>query len=247
MDYPRQIAHHASWQAWKTDEMSVELHKKAAVLHLQAAEYYPEDDLKRQIHLRARSSHLSYLDKSNPYKDIGNIENAKKIKGWMWEPELRWLAAHAMDCSEICEIGSALGRSTRALADNMKDGGHLFAIDIWRTPSAYHGGLRYGTGDERYQQFLENTLDIRDRVTAIRVNSAEGPGIVNNRMFDLVFVDGDHSEKCCTSDILQFGPLVRVGGILAGHDFYQPGVFQSVKNLIGEVETWGRIWWTRVI
>jgi len=46
-----------------------------------------------------------------------DISRADKIQGWMEIEELRWLAETAKMHSNICEIGSWKGRSTRAMAD----------------------------------------------------------------------------------------------------------------------------------
>jgi hypothetical protein len=37
--------------------------------------------------------------------------------------------------------------------------------------------------------------------------------------FDFVYIDGDHSYQGAKSDLLNFFPKVRVGGIIAGHDY----------------------------
>lgn len=39
------------------------------------------------------------------------------------------------------------------------------------------------------------------------------------RIFDLVFIDGDHSYKGCREDIDAWRPLVKEGGWLSGHDY----------------------------
>jgi len=51
-----------------------------------------------------------------------------------------------------------------------------------------------------------------------------GPG-----HFDLVFVDAAHSEAAVAADLAAWAPLVRPGGVLAGHDYCQafPGVIRA--------------------
>ena len=47
--------------------------------------------------------------------------------------------------------------------------------------------------------------------------------------FDLAFVDADHSEIAAIKDIAAWSPLVRSGGVLAGHDYAKiwPGVVEA--------------------
>ena len=47
-----------------------------------------------------------------------DISRAKSVEGWMAEAELTWLACQAQTAKVIVEVGSHVGRSTRALADH---------------------------------------------------------------------------------------------------------------------------------
>ena len=50
---------------------------------------------------------------------------------------------------------------------------------------------------------------------------------------DFVYIDADHSEASVTADLEAWAPLVRPGGILAGHDYceaHRNGVIQAVDK-----------------
>ena len=57
------------------------------------------------------------------------LDKALSIPGWMTVTEFCWLAEQATKHLRIVEIGSYLGRSTRALADNTP--GWVLAVDDW--------------------------------------------------------------------------------------------------------------------
>jgi hypothetical protein len=249
MDLIRQRAHHASWRAWKLETMNRDLHKKAADAQYAASCAY--DGLKHDLHHWAYEAHMKFLENGFPFPiSTTTIKNAVQIKGFMWEPELRWLAYRASQSKRICEIGSALGRSTRAMADNIVPNGNIYAIDIWRDPSSYYGGHE-GDGELRFQAFQKNIGEhLGKTVVILKENSTTAVETLrqhlNGQLLDFLFVDGDHGPKMCSSDIRLYRPLLRSQGCLAGHDFYQPSVFKTVTELVGEVQTWGRIWFTFV-
>ena len=41
---------------------------------------------------------------------------------------------------------------------------------------------------------------------------------LNGRKFDFIFIDGDHEYDGVKADLLQYGPLVRAGGLVGFHD-----------------------------
>lgn len=51
--------------------------------------------------------------------------------------------------------------------------------------------------------------------------------------FDLVFIDGDHSREAVLADLRMWRPLVKPGGVLAGHDLFNPA-FEGVLDALLE-------------
>ena len=80
------------------------------------------------------------------------IEKALAIDGWMSPAELQWLAEQAIKHYRIVEIGSHLGRSTRALADNTP--GTVYAVDTWYGPMDI--SIPIWEREKIYDQFLAN-------------------------------------------------------------------------------------------
>lgn len=188
-----------------------------------------------------------------------NISNAVKINGWMREEELVWLATQASTRRLICEVGSWMGRSTRALADNQPEGGILYAVDTWAgTPGPNECGqlLQGKPEDWLFNQFRANigedlfhteetvTEDgitypvIRYRVRPYRATSLEGAdylcGSCYQNRFDMIFLDAAHDYENVKADILAWRQYLAPGGLLCGHDFGGPfrGVEQACRELI---------------
>jgi predicted O-methyltransferase YrrM len=185
---------------------------------------------------------------------LSNIDNAKKIPGWMTDTELEWLAEHAMESLCIAEIGSWRGRSTRALADNTP--GIVFAIDSWSDEAVGIRGwwsekedpAKYKQKDWLWWEFQHNlTPFIGKKVIPLRMFSAHAFEVFSRRgmTFDMIFIDGSHDGPHVTGDIQMFSKLLRPGGILSGHDFGEPTcpeVAPAVTALIPDLEIKQTIW-----
>jgi predicted O-methyltransferase YrrM len=188
-----------------------------------------------------------------------NLERAIDIEGFMHPPELQWLARQAAKAKTIVEIGSWMGRSTRALGDNVVLGGVVFAVDHWAGAKGYYTQLtikKLGGPDVLYQKFRRNTADLIKDGTVVPIRSASQDAMakltkkLGNWEVDLVFVDGDHSYSACMRDITDYLPLVRRGGVMAGHDYDQHGVVRAVKELFKKqairVVPGTRIWYVTI-
>jgi len=163
-----------------------------------------------------------------------DIGRARNIQGWMSDLELIWLAYQAYNATSICEVGSWRGRSTRALADNTK--GTVVAIDTWEGSAnelQQDVILQDKNPDWLLNEFLENMKD-KTNLRFYRMHSQEAALIFPHEEFDFVFLDGSHEYKDIKNDIIMYKPLVKPGGILAGHDYRQPwdGVIQAVDELL---------------
>jgi hypothetical protein len=187
-----------------------------------------------------------------------SIENALKISGWMKPEELTWLATMASTRKLVCEVGSWMGRSTRAIADNLPEGGVVYAVDTWNgTPGPNECGLllQGKPEDWLFNQFRANIGEdlLHRKITVVengreypaerytvrpyRASSLEGADYLCNHYtnrFDMIFLDAAHDYDNVKADILAWRPFLAPGGLLCGHDFGGsfPGVQRAVLELI---------------
>lgn len=159
---------------------------------------------------------------------------ALAISGLTTDEDVEWLATNATQRKVIVEIGPYLGRSTRALADANRDG-IVYSVDYITRP-----------------EFSANCSDLieRGRVVPIECDSRAGlPAVLRGVSVDMLWIDGDHRYEAVASDIRNFAPLVRKGGLICGHDYcvWHPEVVQAVDDAYGaRVETIDihrSIWW----
>lgn len=151
-----------------------------------------------------------------------NISKATAIQGWMTEPELKFLAEQASIHKIIVEVGSFLGRSTRALADNTS--GTVYAIDDFIGPRDVEIPKEERT--KIYDLFLKNMEGLANVVPVVSGHDS----ITLEVSPDMVFIDGDHKYASVKRDIKFWKSKLSIGGLLSGHDAFFPEVYQAITE-----------------
>lgn len=148
---------------------------------------------------------------------------------------------------KIAEIGSWKGRSTHALCCGAKEiGAEVTAIDHFQGSvgeDARHAEAKQG--DAVFKTFCENVKGFNN-LNVVRADSAEAHREFDDRSFDMVFIDAEHTYEGVKRDIQNWGPKARY--ILCGHDYCKewPDVMRAVDELLGEVEVHDSIWVKRL-
>jgi len=130
--------------------------------------------------------------------------------------------------SKGAEIGVYVGAYSRVLLD-LIPGLNLLCVDSWA-----HRSWR-----ERAYPLALEILSSYPRATVIRGKSVNVAKTVENETLDFVFIDADHSYEAVKEDLLAWVPKVRKGGIVSGHDYFDPpsgklGVIRAVDEYVKE-------------
>ena len=133
------------------------------------------------------------------------------------------------------EVGSWLGRSSAYMVVEIIRSGKSIKFDCV-DPWDDGGPQLLGQAKNRdlYRDFLKNIGEYRDKLTPIRATSIAAAETYVDKSLDLVFIDAVHTYENVREDILKWRPKVKIGGILAGHDFtiHFPGVKKAVEELL---------------
>jgi hypothetical protein len=138
------------------------------------------------------------------------------------------------------EVGCKEGRTTGHILKNVPDS-RVIAIDPWITQEANGDPTRETYKDWDFskieREFWENVGEHKDRCTMLRMTSVEAsklewPFPNFGDQSDLVFIDALHDYASVKEDIALWWPHVRIGGMLAGHDFNHrwPGCERAVAE-----------------
>ena len=113
---------------------------------------------------------------------------------------------------------------------------HLYSIDPWEA-SAYDPEA-YGVIREQIEYdslFAEASIRLDPyNCTIMRMESMEAAKKIKDGSLDFVYIDANHDFPGITNDLHTWKKKVRVGGIIAGHDYcyFSYKKFNHVKRVI---------------
>lgn len=218
-DYPLSMLYVAYW--WLGDkEKSKEYYNKALLLN-------PNDK--------------GILKDSEFYYDKFEYQD-KGIPGWMTAVELDFLFKQAKKVDSVLEVGSWKGRSTHALLSGCK--GVVTAVDHFEgSADKADATNKIGKDEDVLSQFKKNVGDFTN-LSVCQMSSSQAETLLKNEMFDMVFIDAEHTYEGVKKDIELWKPHAKK--ILCGHDYQSgwPGVIKAVDEMIGKPDgVYGSIWY----
>jgi len=135
---------------------------------------------------------------------------------------LRQLVSRLTPGFTILEIGSWLGQgsTTVLIAEATKKQGIIYCVDTWMGNPNVERHQEIVRDYDVLGAFLQNVASAGGQrvVRTLVMSSEEAASIVRDSVFDLVFIDADHSYTATLRDIRTWLPKVKPGGILCGHD-----------------------------
>eukprot|EP00747_Dinoflagellata_sp_TGD_P135058 gnl/TRDRNA2_/TRDRNA2_175409_c1_seq5.p1 gnl/TRDRNA2_/TRDRNA2_175409_c1~~gnl/TRDRNA2_/TRDRNA2_175409_c1_seq5.p1 ORF type:complete len:157 (+),score=15.32 gnl/TRDRNA2_/TRDRNA2_175409_c1_seq5:22-471(+) len=94
----------------------------------------------------------------------------------------------------------------------------------------------YALGTQRYTKAMHRLLRFSGRAHILRMTSVDAAGWIENGSLALVWIDADHSYDAALEDLRAWGPKVRKGGVIAGHDYHGGcGVPKAVHEFFEEL------------
>jgi hypothetical protein len=102
----------------------------------------------------------------------------------------------------------------------------LYAVDPWKIYEGYRG---YKKKDrvERVYKYAKRRLDKLGNCEIIREFSNLVAPRFEDESLDFIYIDGNHELPYLTQDLVSWVRKIRIGGIVAGHDYGKPKRFRS--------------------
>jgi len=162
----------------------------------------------------------------------------QRVEGWFNYADM---FAHAVsqlpDDAHVVEIGTWKGQSSAFLAVELINSGKKFKLDCIDNfvGSAIEPGQMLDPDNQAgrlLEVFEENMVPVKGHYKAIQSDSAAAAKLYEDESLDFVFIDASHDYGSFRKDLFAWFPKVKVGGILAGHDFADPypGIVKAVRD-----------------
>jgi len=152
------------------------------------------------------------------------------------------------------EVGVAFGGHSEAILKQTQVQ-RLVGVDSYSHREGYDDpmNLSQPAFDAMHQRTTQRMDPFGKRFSLLRKDSPQAAKVFDDQLFDFVYLDADHSHDGVWRDLCAWAPKVRVGGIIAGHDYGHgdfPGVKRAVDRFIDRFgwqihEEGEGVWWAR--
>ena len=143
--------------------------------------------------------------------------------------------------SDIAEVGSWTGESALIFlaSTNVRSLIMVEPFDPALCQSVLTHPHHKGTTCEHARALVQqDVLDRYPNARLFQMPSVQAAERLAGWQFDMVYIDGCHEEWAVRQDIEAWKPLIKPGGMLAGHDWRNGrtyrGVTRAVRALLGE-------------
>lgn len=141
-----------------------------------------------------------------------------------------WLATQLPPNSSHLEVGAFFFRSAACLA-TLRPDVTVYCVDLWDPNYKHLAGVDLvDLGGTKEDADILQRMPFYEAAVTLLAKHAPLPNIKFERerlqdrawrkqSMDSIFIDADHTYEAGTADLLAAAPLLKPGGILAGHDY----------------------------
>ncbi len=183
--------------------LCADAHRRDALARLRELE-------KRLVSPRARFAVPFAFRGKGFFKTIAPRQNGDEI-------ESLYAAVLELAPRRVLEIGTARGGSLYLWTQAATGDATLVSVDL---PGGEFGGAYPPCREPFYQAFARpgQTLRLLRLDSHLAQTLAQVRQAFGGQGVDFAFIDGDHTYEGVKADFLDYGPLVRPGGLIAFHD-----------------------------
>ena len=136
-----------------------------------------------------------------------------------------WVSfVNGVRASEVAEIGVYRGTFAARLLRDCPGIGAYYMVDPWRHLPDWNKPANVGDDvfERLYDEAMGRTEAYADKRVVLRGTTSETIARIDDASLDLAYVDGDHTLRGVTVDLINLWPKVGEGGWIGGDDFCRP-------------------------
>lgn len=120
------------------------------------------------------------------------------------------------------EVGVQRGLYSEIILKNWKSCKQYNLVDLWKHQDNYTdlANVNDNKQDTYYQDAVTRLAPYENITEFYRMYSTEAAQKLDRESMDFAYIDARHDYCGALEDIAAYWPLVRPGGIMAGHDFH---------------------------
>lgn len=163
------------------------------------------------------------------------------IQGWFdYQSVFDIFIKSSQENSRIVELGCWKGKSSSYLLTEALNSGKMLDIsfiDTWMgsiehldPECEFHEPGLLNNPDHIWEIFNQNIAKINYPKNLFRRDTFDAVSYFEDASISFLFIDTDHEYEHVIKEIDAWYPKVKLGGIIAGHDYFTPGVNQAVNE-----------------
>jgi len=132
-----------------------------------------------------------------------------------------------LENKKLIEVGCYEGMGTNYFCENFLTGKNdtITCIDPWETscaPITNYDNSKYDKfyPESLYDTFVENVSNYKDKIIIKRGYSNDIVPLLKDNDYDLIFIDGDHSEKMVYIDAVNCFKKLKQNGFIVFDDYH---------------------------
>lgn len=133
------------------------------------------------------------------------------------------------------EVGTEQGLYAEVLCKSNPDA-LLYCIDPWK----HYTGYRDHVNQEKLDNFYEITKErvAKYNCRLMREFSLDAVTTFGSGSIDFVYIDGNHELPFVMNDLIEWSKCVKIGGIVAGHDYRENKSLDTHNHVIHAVNAY---------
>lgn len=122
---------------------------------------------------------------------------------------------------ELVEVGVWKGDFAEAILDHCGSIERYYMIDPWATLPDWNKPFNVDAiaFDDVYAEAIDKTKFASEKICILRGRTKEVINEIPDGSVDFAYIDGDHTLRGITIDLIQLLPKIKEGGLIAGDDF----------------------------